>query len=481
MKVKKNTMRILILEDNYSDADLSKRALERNFRGCSIDLAATLNAARQFLDKDSGYDVALLDMNLPDGNGLEFLTELKARKTPTAIVVFTSAGNEELAVAALKAGADDYIAKKTDFTRQLPGVIRFALEGHQKKILFSEEKIRVLYIEHHAHDVDLTRRHLKKYAPFIQLETYPTASEALAVLTGRLGQKTEDPFDAILMDYRLPGMNALDLIKTIRQEHMLDIPVIIVTGQGDEETAVQALKLGATDYLTKNENYLFRLPTIIVSAHQQQELLMKQAQLIESESKYRLLAEHSGDVIFILDKDMNYQYLSPAIKALRGYEPEEAMKLNLSQVLTPESYKIARNAFNRIFKPDSLPVPKEDSSPQTLELEMFRKDGTTVWTEVKASLFMDENGSVAGIVGVTREITQRKKATEELRKLLRAVEQSHDSILITNTRGEIEYCNPSVAKISGYEREEIIGRNPRIFKSGNKSTQEYKALWDTIS
>jgi len=90
LKVKKNTMRILILEDNYSDADLSKRALERNFRGCSIDLAATLNAARQFLDKDSGYDVALLDMNLPDGNGLEFLTELKARKTPTAIVVFTS-------------------------------------------------------------------------------------------------------------------------------------------------------------------------------------------------------------------------------------------------------------------------------------------------------------------------------------------------------------------------------------------------------
>ncbi|MEW8569687.1 MAG: EAL domain-containing protein, partial [Candidatus Thiodiazotropha sp.] len=85
-----------------------------------------------------------------------------------------------------------------------------------------------------------------------------------------------------------------------------------------------------------------------------------------------------------------------------------------------------------------------------------------------------------GIVCVRSDITESKQAEVNLRKLGRVLEQSPTSVMITNTKGDIEYVNPRFEKVSGYSAEEVLGENPRILKSGDKTREEYKAMWDAL-
>jgi hypothetical protein len=471
-------IKILLLEDNSTDVDLTQRSLTSSIPGCIISTASSLKEARDLINNGSGFDIALLDMSLPDGNGQELLAEIRQAGVDMAVVMLTGSGNEEVAVVALKTGADDYVVKHQGYFSQLPSTIFFALENYKHNKQLKAEQIKVLYIEHHTSDIDLTMRHLRQYAPNIVIEPVLSSEKALTMLPTENQAIVE--YDVVLMDYRLPGLNALEFIKIVRQERKLDIPIILVSGQGSEEIVVQSLRLGASEYLVKRENYLFRLPSLIQSAYQQCELKRKQAELAESEAKYRLIAENAGDVIFTLDLNLNYTYISPAIMALRGYKPEEAMTQKIEEVLTPESYQKAVKLISESLFVDHK-LSNNHMPKHIIELEMIRKDRTTVWTEVLASLIVDDNDNPIGILGVSRDISKRKTALDELRKLSRAVEQSPDSIIITNLKGEMEYCNPAVISISGFSKDELIGENPRIFSSGNKTKDEYKILWHTIT
>lgn len=471
-------MKVLLLEDNIFDADLTVRELKASNPDCIVEHAKTLQQARSFLNANRLFDVALLDVNLPDGNGLEFLMEIRQRELKFPVIMLTGYGDEDAAVTALKTGADDYIVKRTGYFSQLPESIKLAITNFKENDIYKSEIINVLYIEHHTADIDFTMRHLSQYAPYIHIDAVATGEEALS----KLELKTTDQlkYKVIIMDYRLSGMDALELIKTIRKSIKHSVPIILVTGQGNEELAVQALKLGANDYLTKSKNYLYRLPSVIVNSYQHCELKRKQEALLESESKYRLLAENSGDVIFSLDMNLNYTYVSPAVKALRGFEPEEAIQQKLSEVLTPLSLVKAEIVLSEILakKPNDLETPTRQT---TLELEMIRKDKSTIWTEIKASLIIDKDNKPTGILGVTRDISKRKLISDELRKLSSAVEQSPALIVITDTKGNIEYVNPKFTEITGYSSQEVLGKNSRILKSGYTEKKDYDSLWNTIT
>jgi PAS domain S-box-containing protein len=137
--------------------------------------------------------------------------------------------------------------------------------------------------------------------------------------------------------------------------------------------------------------------------------------LRESERRYRLLAENVSDVIWTTDMDLHYTYISPSVKRLRGYTPEEVMTQSMEQVLTPASLEIAKKVFAQEMARE---VAAQDSSAQepALELELNCKDGTTVWAEVKVNFLRNSAGVPGGILGVTRDITQRKRAEEALQR-----------------------------------------------------------------
>ena len=127
--------------------------------------------------------------------------------------------------------------------------------------------------------------------------------------------------------------------------------------------------------------------------------------LRESESRYRLLADNVSDLIFVYDLRLRPLYISPSVTRLRGYSVEEAMAQPLSERLTPASAAVAMQALA-----DAVAHPHGPPHPVTLELELTRKDGTTVWTETKMSFVRDAQWQPTAIIGVARDITERKRA-----------------------------------------------------------------------
>jgi PAS domain S-box-containing protein len=181
-------------------------------------------------------------------------------------------------------------------------------------------------------------------------------------------------------------------------------------------------------------------------------------ELKESENKYRLLADNVHDVIFVLDMNFNYTYVSPSTKILRGYEPEEVMKQPPSKALTPSSWDLVTKTIA-----EAMELEKEHraiNTSWTLQLEMMRKDGTTVWTEVNISVIRNENQQPVGILGITRDITERKRADEMLRESERQYHEffttSRDCVFITSMEGKWIDFNDAALEIFGYDsREEL--------------------------
>ena len=197
---------------------------------------------------------------------------------------------------------------------------------------------------------------------------------------------------------------------------------------------------------------------------------MEQA-LRESEEKFRTIAEQMLEMVFVTDLQGTITYCSPTVHALFGYTIQEMQGQAFVNFLTKRDVPKALAAFQSALA--------ESKSSENLELEMLRKDGSTFWGEMNGTLYR-KDGQVMGAAGLIRDITHRKHADTELRKLSRAVESSSASIVITNTDGTIEYVNPIFTTITGYTLDEVIGQNPRILKSGFTPPDEYRTLWQTI-
>jgi signal transduction histidine kinase len=289
-------MRILYVEDNARDADLVCRALRRaSDAPALLETAPTLAAARAALAEPGRFDLVLTDLGLPDGHGLELVAEVRARGLPLAVVALTGQGDESLVVAALRAGADDYLPKAADYAERVPAVVRSALAAYREHSTRHARPLRVLYVEHNVHDLDLTRRHLQTQAPHIRIEPVPDASAALERFApGADGAAT---IDVLLVDFRLAGDSGLDVLKALRQERGVDLPVVLVTGQGSEDAAALAMRLGATDYVVKRPNYLVALPAVLENAFHRVQVQREHAALRAlNTSLERKVAERTAEL-----------------------------------------------------------------------------------------------------------------------------------------------------------------------------------------
>jgi len=136
------------------------------------------------------------------------------------------------------------------------------------------------------------------------------------------------------------------------------------------------------------------------------------ATLQEKDKFIDLLARNSANVVWTINMDGRFTFISPSVLPLFGYTVQEALDIPLDQYLTPDSFELVKT---RLAEQLSLP-PERRSPSETFEAQQYTRDGRVVDIEIHASWILDENGRHAGIQGSTREITQRKRLEERLRQ-----------------------------------------------------------------
>lgn len=198
----------------------------------------------------------------------------------------------------------------------------------------------------------------------------------------------------------------------------------------------------------------------------------------QSEAKYRLLADNVSDIIWIFDViKRRIEYVSPSIEKIIGYTPEEFLKLKFSEFYTKESLELT----HRMLAEKQF-LEKKDYSSFCVQKEIITKDRKNKWVEENTTPLLDKNGNYTGkVLGVSRDVTQRRQTEIELRKLTAAVTQSPVAIVITDIDANIEYVNPYFVQQTGYTAEEVLGENPRILNSGRTPYQTFINLWATVT
>lgn len=262
----------------------------------------------------------------------------------------------------------------------------------------------------------------------------------------------ENEFDSqlLLLDYQLYEMSGEQVIKELRKDN-IEIPFLIITGHGDEKTAVEMMKLGALDYMVKDTNFIDLLPTIVkqVINHIDIEYKLKKSQyaLKKSEEKYRSIFENIQDVYFELSMDGDILEISPSVENMLTFKKENI----LNTPLLP----------NKEEETKFLEKIKEKGVISDYEIFLRKEGGQIIPTSFTCKYLYDSDGQARKIIGTIRNITERKQAEEVIRhseeRYRILAENSSDMISKHNWDRTYLYVSPAAEKLLGYNTDELIG------------------------
>lgn len=295
-------------------------------------------------------------------------------------------------------------------------------------------------------------------------------------------------FDAIVSDYFLGDGDAFDLFVEAK-----GTPIILITGAGNEEIAVKAMKEGAYDYLIKDpdsrylnilsvalkntikrkqdeeelKHYRERLEKLVENRTCQLQREVNERKAAEqavkkSNDRLRSLLEALPDHVYIITET------GEVIQVLGNEKTEKEFQRDL---FPQKGLEELMNTVRKTIRTGKL---------QTLEYSVTGAEGTRCF-EGRTTFLQTPINQQTAVVWVARDITDRKQEEEERHRLATAVDQATEAIVIADAKGVIQYVNPALEQSTGYSREEIIGQKPSLWKSGKHDLSFYENLWNTIT
>jgi PAS domain S-box-containing protein len=256
--------------------------------------------------------------------------------------------------------------------------------------------------------------HLEDEPDFAELVASMLAQDRIDANILRVGDKkgfqeavAKEKFDLILSDFHLPSFTGLEALAIARKK-CPETPFILISGTIGEAAAIEGLKAGATDYLLKQkpERLASAVRRAVEEASERAKLKDAEAELARREKYFRALTENSLDVLFIINRQGNYSYISASIENTLGWAPAELMGKHYLTNIHPEDAARARETFQGLMEHPQKTV--------RLECRKQHKNGSWVHLESFARSAFDDP-DIAGVIAHTRDVTDRWRAEEELR------------------------------------------------------------------
>lgn len=195
---------------------------------------------------------------------------------------------------------------------------------------------------------------------------------------------------------------------------------------------------------------------------------------IEFERRFRETLENIDLLALGIDSDGSITFCNESLLGLTGWQRDELLAKDWLEYLVPtELRKQYALEFQRRLS--------GSDTPKSYVAEIQTRDGARRVISWSDAVLSDNDGKLLGTIQIGKDITESRRTRDQLRKLSSAVEQSPSVVMIVDLQGRIEYVNPKFTQSTGYTLEEVVGRNPRVLKSGETSFDEYKKLWSTIT
>jgi len=411
----KERPRILIVDDVHENLHVLMNILRDDY---AISAATSGEKALELARRQPAPDIILLDIKMPGMDGYSVLAHLKSiPETADIPVIFVTALAEAADEArGLKLGVADYITKPVN-----PELLQLRLRTQLELRRYRMDPVRFDVTQHADPDHPPTLLVVDDIPENIH-ELLEVLKDDYRIMVANCGAKalkmieSETPPDLILLDIVMPEMDGYEVCRRIKGTSVGNrIPVIFVSVVDAAQEKVKGFSVGAADYITKPfdiDEVRARVQTHLELSRLrhflEDQVAQRTALLVQSEEKYRILAEYSPNWEYWLAQDGSFLYVSPASETVSGYAPAEffADAKLMERIVHPDDLDAWLSYGPRATASDADTVP--------LILCICRKDGGERWVEHVAKPAFDDAGQPLGLRGSYCDITQRRHAEQKL-------------------------------------------------------------------
>lgn len=434
---------VLIIEDNPGDQILLQESLEStSIEFSNIEIAGTLKEAKKILAQQT-FSLIFLDLFLPDSSDLYSFNEIARINPRIPIIIYSGLSDTKISLKAIALGAQDFLIKGDYSAQLIEKTVRYSIERKRNLEKIEETIERYEIVSKATNDIiwdwDLKTKKVtwsgKGLLNYINNEDEKLISNSFFLRTLHPEDRNEiikDLNKAILNPDRNEWQSEFRFVKT-------DGSYSYIYARGY--------------MIYDNES---RVSRVIGSMQDVTERRLAEEKILSSEKRFKSLVQNGSDLIGIIDFNGIYSYTSPTSLTILGYDPE---------------YLVGKNAFDFIHPEDQsrvLALLEKAESEKFIDVPPFRfkrADGAWRWIESNITNMLNDP-DINGIVVNSRDITEKKIADDELRKLSLVAKETINGVIISDADSKILWVNDAFTKISGYRLEEIIGTESSSFLLG---------------